>query len=225
MSLRRLSWPAPVGGFAPGRPPGYTAPMRHWLFHPLLFYPLAALLAVALVAISIRPQSWPKQPAPAAGSMQGQTIVLEGAAFDAPAIGAEQDMTVKRDYWGRALSLMIAQKPGQPAPILLTGERAAMLEGNPVTVEVNYLPLPINAASGLAVSVQGIGPAEWVSQPTPPQPGALRFELPPQIAVDAIGLRALSDGTDQAYGLEITRVSVSVAAPQREAPVEPPPGN
>lgn len=208
--------------------------MRHWLFHPILFYPLAALLAVALVAISIRPQSWPKSPARTAGAMQEQTIVFEGAAFDAPAIGAEQEMTVKRDYWGHALSLMIAQKPGQPAPtpaelgarLLLTGERAAMLEGNPVTVEVSYLPLPINAASGLAVSIQGIGPAEWVSQPTPPQPGTLRFELPPQIAVDAIGLRALSDGTDQAYGLEITRVSVSVSAPpQPEAPVEPPPGN
>jgi|CXWL01.1.fsa_nt_gi hypothetical protein len=208
--------------------------MRLWLFHPLLFYPLAALLAAALFAVSIRPQSWPKQPAPAAGAMQGQTIVFEGAAFDAPAVGAEQNMTVKRDYWGRAMSLMIAQKPGQPAPtpaelgarILLTGERAALLEGNPVIVEVSYLPLPINAASGLAVSVQGIGPAEWVSQPTPPQPGTLRFELPPQIAVDAIGLRALSDGTDQAYGLEITRISVSVAAPPPpEAPAEAPPGN
>jgi hypothetical protein len=73
---------------------------------------------------------------------------------------------------------------------------------------VTYNPIPINAASELAVSLQGIGPADWVSQPSPPQTGTLTFQLPPQFAVNAIGLRALSGNADQAYGLEITLVRV-----------------
>ena len=73
---------------------------------------------------------------------------------------------------------------------------------------VTYTPSPVNAASGLAVSLQGGGPAEWVAQDIPPQPNTVRFELPAQEAVNAIGLRALSSNNDQAYGLEITRIRV-----------------
>lgn len=204
--------------------------MRHWLFHPLLFFPLAALMAGAVIAISLKPQSWPRAPAEVAGVMDGETLVIEGAAFNSPDVGPEQEMTVKRDLWGRAQSLLIAQLPSQPPPtpaeqgarILLTPEQAALLEDKPVVVEVSYLPLPINAASGLAVSVQGIAPSDWVSQPTPPQPGMVRFALPAQFAVNAIGLRALSEGTDQAYGLEITRVRVTPGVAPAAAATEAP---
>lgn len=205
--------------------------MRNWLFHPLIFYPLIAIFAALVVAVSIKPQSWPRAPAPVAGALSEGTLVLERAAFNSPAVGAEQEMMVTRDYWGRALTLRIAQKPGQPAPtpaeqgarILLTPERAALIKDKPVTVEVSYLPLPVNAAAGLAVSIQGIGPAEWVSLPTPPQPGTLRFALPPQFEVNAIGLRALSQLADQAYGLEITRIRIIPSA--APAPAESSPGN
>jgi hypothetical protein len=191
--------------------------MRIWLFHPLLFYPLVAMFAAAVVTFSLRPQSWPRAPAPVEAQIAGPALVLEGAAFNSPDAGAEQSLTVKRDFWGRAQSLLIAQLPDQPAPtpaekgamILLTPDQAALIDEKPLIVEVSYLPLPVNAASGLAVSVQGIGPAEWVSQEAPPQAGTLRFELPPQIATSGIGLRALSAGTDQAYGLEIVRVRIT----------------
>ncbi|HYD87576.1 MAG TPA: hypothetical protein VEA80_08890 [Vitreimonas sp.] len=191
--------------------------MRHWLFHPLVFYPLAILFAVLVIAISVRPQSWPREPAPVAAQVENGALVFEGEAFNSPAVGAEQDMAVTRDFLGRAQTLRIAQLPNQPPPtpaeqgarLLLTPEQAALIDDKPVTVEVSYNPLPVNAASALAVSLQGIGPAEWVSQEAPAQPATLRFELPPQFAVNAIGLRALSNGTDQSYGLEITRVRVT----------------
>lgn len=207
--------------------------MRHWLFHPLLFYPLIAILAGLVIAASLKPQAWPREPAPVAGVVEDGAIILERAAFNSPAVGAEQEMMVMRDYWGRALTLRIAQKPGQPPPtpaeqgvrILLTPERAAMLEDKPITVEVSYLPLPVNAAAGLAVSVQGIAPAEWVSQGTPPQPGTARFVIPAQFDVNAIGLRALSVLPDQAYGLEITRIRVIPGAPPAGAPPASPPAN
>ncbi len=191
--------------------------MRNWLFHPLLFYPLVLVLAALVIAISIRPQNWPREPAPVAAQIDGASLVFEGEAFNSPAVGAEQNMSVSRDFWGRAQTLRIAQLPNQPPPtpaeqgarLLLTPEQAALIDDKPVTIEVSYRPLPINAATGMAVSLQGIGPAEWVSQEAPSEPATLRFELPAQFAVDAIGLRALSTGTDQAYGLEITRVRVT----------------
>lgn len=190
--------------------------MRSWLFHPLVFYPLILVLAALVIAVSLRPQAWPREPAPVAAQVVGTALVFEGEAFNSPAVGAEQNMSVVRDFWGAAQALRIAQKPGQPPPtpaeqgarLLLTPAQAALIEDRPVTVEVTYNPIPINAASELAVSLQGIGPAEWVSQPSPPQTGTLTFQLPPQFAVNAIGLRALSGNADQAYGLEITRVRV-----------------
>jgi hypothetical protein len=191
--------------------------MRNWLFHPILFYPLALLFAALVTAVSLRPQSWPREPAAAAGELTQGALVLRGEAFDSPAVGPEQELFVVRDFWGRAQALRIAQKPGRAPPtpteegarLLLTPEQAALIAGRPVTVEVSYNPIPVNVASGLAVSLRGAGAAAWASQALPPQPGTLRFELPAQSAVSAIGLRALSTQADQAYGREITRVRVT----------------
>jgi hypothetical protein len=190
--------------------------MRHWLFHPLIFYPLAIVIAVLLIAASLQPQKWPREPAPVAAELVDGALVYGGEGFNSPDPSPEQQMTVIRDFWGRAQALRIAVKPNQPPPtpaeqgvrVLMTPEDAARIDDRPVTVEVTYNPLPVNAASGLAVSLQGIGPAEWVSQDIPPQPATVRFELPAQFAVNAIGLRALSTNNDQAYGLEITRIRV-----------------
>jgi hypothetical protein len=202
--------------------------MRSWFFHPLVFYPLAILFAAAVIGVSLAPQSWPREPAASAAVLDDAgALVLQGAGFDAPAGGPGQDLTVIRDFWGRAQTLRIAQLPGQPAPgpsnqgvrLLLTAEDAALLEDRPVLVEVSYNPLPINAASGLAVSLQGASPTVWVQREAPPQPGVLRFELPPQTGINSIGLHALSEGADQAYGLEIVRVRVS---PMPREPAMPP---
>ena len=188
--------------------------MRNWLFHPLIFYPLVALAAAAVIALSIQPQSWPRAPAPVAGVVQNGALVLEGAAFNSPEKDAGSTLHVDRDYWGHAQSLHIALKPGQAAPvatdtgvrILLGPESAAFLAGRPATVEVTYRPQPVNTAAGLAVSLQGAGPAQWVTHAVQPQAGVLKFELPGGPGATAIGLRAMSSATDQAYGLEIVRI-------------------
>ncbi|MBY0562919.1 MAG: hypothetical protein K2P58_01935 [Hyphomonadaceae bacterium] len=194
--------------------------MRHWLFHPILFYPLAALAAAGIIAFSLEPQSWPREPRPVAAAVDHGSLVFEDAAFDAPVAGPEQAMTIVRSFWGSAQALRIAQQPNQAPPvptdrgvqILLTRAQAALIEGRPATIEVTYGPLPVNAANGLAVTILGDGPAHWVSQEAPPQSGSLVFEIPPQTAVNAIGLRALSDSTQEAEGLEIRRVRVTPRA-------------
>lgn len=194
--------------------------MRSWLFHPIMFYPLALLAAAGIVAFSLEPQSWPKPPRPASVQVAEGSLVFDGAAFDAPGVGPEQTITVVRSFWGAPQALRIAQKPGQalPAPtdrgaqLLLTPEQAALVDGRGATIEVVYSPLPVNAANGLAVAILGQGPAQWVSQSAPPQSGSLVFEVPAQTAVNAVGLRALSDNPAEASGLEITRVRVTPRA-------------
>jgi hypothetical protein len=192
--------------------------MRHWLFHPLIFYPLAIILAVVVIALSVKPQSWPRAPEPAPAAHAEGWLIWEGKGFNAPDAGFEQDMTVVRDFLGRPLAWRIAQRSGllpevtqddDGARILLTPEDAAALAGRPVTIEITYNPLPVNAATELAVSLRGDWPSEWVTQAAPPQSATLRFDLPAQDSVNAIGLRVLSHMNDQAYGLEITRIRIS----------------
>ena len=190
--------------------------MRNWLFHPVIFYPLAILIAALSIVVSLRPQSWPREPAPISATRDGEWLVYQGEGFNAPDPGAEE-MTVVRDYWGRPLRLRVAQTMAQPPPlpedegarILLTAEDAALLSGKPVTIEVSYNPLPVNAANQLAVSLRGQGDrAPWYTQEAPPQTATLRFNLPPQNEVNAIAIRPISNLGDMAYGLEITRIRI-----------------
>lgn len=191
--------------------------MRHWLFHPLIFYPLAAIFAAFVIAVSFQPQSWPRDPAPVTAEREGEWLVYQGQGFNSPSIDAAQDITVVRDFWGRAERLRIAQKAqgGRPTPqeqgarILLSREDAAALAGRPLTVEVSYNPLPVNAANGLAVSTSSAGETDWIQQAAPAQSATLRFRLPAQSEVNAIALRAVSTDNDQAYGLEITRIRIT----------------
>jgi hypothetical protein len=193
--------------------------MRTWLLHPIIFYPLAALIAVLMIAVSIRPLSWPRDPAPVSVQHAGASIVLAAAAFDAPAPDPQQNLYVTRNFLGQAHSLRIAVLPNQAAPgpndhgvrILLAPEAASALDGHAATVLITYNPLAVNAATGLAVSLQGSGPTQWLTQTAPPQHGILRFEVPAQTGVTAIGLRTLNaNGTQaEAYGLEIARISIT----------------
>lgn len=191
--------------------------MRNWFFHPLVFYPLVLILAAAVVLFSLRPLDWAKEPAPQAGEINEGVLVLRGEDFDAPSGSPDQEFNVRRTAFGQAQTLTIAVLPNMPPPtpaergvrILLAPEAAALLDNKPVFVDVSYRPLPVNNAPQLAVSLQGISPAEWVIQPLTEQAGVLRFELPAQFALEAIGLRAISTETDQNYGLEILEIRVT----------------
>jgi hypothetical protein len=190
--------------------------MKHWLFHPLIFYPLAILIAGLVIVVSLRPQAWPREPTPVAAQVSDGMLIYTGNGFDAPSPSPDQHMTVTRDFWGNPQSLRIAVLPRQPFPtpaeqgvrIMLRPQDAALIENKPVTIEISYNALQVNGSWGLAASLQGIGPAEWVAQPTPPDATVVRIELPAQFAVNAIGLRAIQNEADQAFGIEITRIRI-----------------
>lgn len=193
--------------------------MRSWFLHPIAFYPLVAVLAVLVIATSAKPLSWPREAAAVAGERAGSAIVLEGAAFAAPAPDPQQNLYVTRNFLGQPRTLRIAVLPNQAAPgfndrgvrILLARQAAAPLNDQPVTIVVTYNPLAVNAATGLAVSLQGARPTQWIAQTAPPQHAALRFEAPAQTAITAIGLRTINTNQEapEAYGLEITRISIT----------------
>jgi hypothetical protein len=190
--------------------------MRSFLFHPLVFYPLAALLAAAIIGVSLRPQSWPRPAEAQAGSVEGGAIVLEGEGLGAPAADPAQVIYVVRTVFGQAKSLRIAVLPnqGDPGPadkgvrILLAPATAAQFAGRAASLEISVRPLPVTTASRLAASVQGAGPTVWTVQPLSPQEQVLHYDLPAIDAPDAIGLRIESDNNDYNYGVEIVKIRI-----------------
>lgn len=192
--------------------------MRLWLFHPVIFYPLILALALGVILFSLKPQMMPRAPAPVAGQIaEGGVLVLEGEAFNSPTDPPEQYVTVVRDFWGRPQGLRLAALPGlqRPTPeetgveISLAPDSARLISGRRLNVEVTYRPLPVNAAPMLAVSLQGAEPAHWVLRPIPPLSGVARFNLPPSQNVESLGLRAISNDTSMAFGVEITSIRVA----------------
>jgi hypothetical protein len=194
--------------------------MRNWLFRPILFYPLLLVGAALLVLASLSPLSWARPEAPTSGVMRDGALVLEGEALGTPAMSPEQQVFVVRDIMGHASALRVAVIPGQTIPtpaetgvrVLLDDAAARFIEDKPVDVQIDYRPIPLNMASGLAVSLQGVGPAQWVAQPIAVETGSLHFRLPAQMAVNAIGLRALNEGADRNFGVEIVRIRVTPAS-------------
>ena len=190
--------------------------MKFWAFHPWIFYPLAVLLGAGAIALSLMPQSWPREARPQAGIVENGEILLQGQAFDSPSASPEQEVFVARNWRGEAQALRIAVLPNQPAPtpaetgarILLTPETASLIDDKPVTLEVAYRSLEWNPSPILAASVQGIGPAEWVAHPTEAGEGVVRFDLPAQIAANAIGLRTINSDPNQNTGVEIISIRI-----------------
>jgi hypothetical protein len=200
--------------------------MRHWLFHPVIFYPLVAAFALGVILFSLKPQMRPRIPAPVAGLVaEDGALVLEGAAFNSPTDPPEQYVTVVRDFWGRPQSLRLAVLPGLPRPhpdetgveIKLVPQSSRLISGRPLTVEISYRPLPVNAAPTLAVSLQGTAPARWVRREIPPLSGTALFDLPPSRNVEGLGLRAISNDTSMAFGVEIVSIRIT---PRRGQPAD-----
>lgn len=194
--------------------------MRHWLLHPLIFYPLAAALALLFIAISLQPQSWPRSARAVTGVVSEGALVLEGEALGTPEGAPGQRIFVDRDFFGRAQALRIAGEPPSATGaeqrgvrILFRPEFSQLLPAGPVTVEIAYNPLPVNPVNAIAVSLQDAGPVAWTSATVSPLPGIVRVSLPNAHRATALGLLAVTGAADQAYGLEITRIRILPQAP------------
>lgn len=154
---------------------------------------------------------------PVSGEITDGALILRSNEFRAPDSSPEQTYSLSRE----ALSIVVL--PDQPPPtpaergvrILLAKERAALINDRAVTVEVRYALPAGSPASGLAVSLQGIAPAEWISHEFTDAEGVAQYALPAQFAdVNAIGLRALSDAEGQSGAVNIREIRILPGAPE-----------
>lgn len=150
---------------------------------------------------------------PVSGELNGTALVLRGRDLDAPDPGPEQTLAHRNG------SLTIRVLPDQPAPspadrgvrILLTDERLPLVNNRAVVALVRY-EMPHAAAASLALSLQGIGPAEWVAQALSPEGGEARFELSAQTEIEGIGLRAIARSSKATGAVTITEIKILPAS-------------
>jgi len=184
------------------------------------------LVAVAVLAITgVALVGWVRmldpRGKPVAGEIDGAALVLNGSAFGTPDPSPEQTVTTSRD--GLTIQVMADQPPPSPADrgvrILLAAARLSHVNDRPLIVNIAYTLPRTNAASRLAVSLQGIEPSEWDTQPLSTDDGEAQFTLDARSAVEAIGLRAISDtpGAPGAVVINDIRITPADAASESEA--------
>lgn len=187
----------------------------------VIFFPLAALAAAALVALSLGPNQPLSQPSAQAGRMAAQGLVFDAEALTTldpgPTIAVFADRTVS----GRALGLRLAAskadgdvRPDEPgARLLLAPETAALLATGKVRVTLNVRPLATGAAPELAVRLEtAAGPGDWVRVAIPLEPAPLVLEFAPRAAPTALALRPLNPALDTPAGFEVHEIRLEPIA-------------
>jgi hypothetical protein len=191
--------------------------MRRALFHPLLFYPTLAALALMAVLFSLRP-AWPDPHETVMGAQRAARAFDYGANnLAATATGPAHVSYIVRDTFGLPQSLRLARtmaSVGQDLPgavMPLTPEDAAAFAQGPVVADVVYRPIPINTAEGF--SLRWAGTQAWISTAIEPREGQVSLVLP-ETDTPPTGLEIRIDSTraDYAYGLEILAIRLTPAA-------------
>lgn len=183
------------------------------------FYPLLALVAAALIIVSLGADAFDRDGSPQRGQRDGEAFIY-GPAQLADGIDPTNGHLrhVVRDFGVSPRAVRIGVEPGrgQPAPdsvgalFQIDPADAAAFAGKPVRVEITFRRISITTAQGLATSLQNGGPAFWSGGPLPAENGVMAFDLP---ALDGappkgLGIWVISDKSDYNYGVEITRVSM-----------------
>lgn len=192
------------------------ASMRHWLFHPIIFYALLAAFAAGVFVLSLRPDLGPVPAPHAVGQVENGAVLLQRDALAHPELAPGQVAHITRDGLGRPLALRFAVLPNQPEPsptdpglrILLKPDVAARIANRPTQLEISIRPVEISTAAVLAISLQGSGPVVWQSKELTPGAQTVRFTLPATGSPTAVGLRAISRNNDYNYGFEIVRIRI-----------------
>lgn len=186
------------------------------------FYPLLAIVAAALIFVSLGADAFDRDGAPQKGVREGDAFIYGPAAL----AGGVDPMNghlrhVVRDFGVSARAVRIGVQPGrgQPAPnatgalLQIDPADAAALAGRPVRVEITFRRISVTTAQGLATSLQNGGPVFWSGGPIPQENGVMAFDLPAQPGgpLKGLGIWVISDKTDYNYGVEITRVMLKPA--------------
>lgn len=183
------------------------------MFRAWIFYPLVALVAAALIAISFGPAPFRAPPAPQAGVRQEGALVFtaDALAHAFPGVGAT---SVAYRGWSptgfRVAAPAGAATPGPDAARLkLTPDAAQSLVGKPLIVEILVRPVPLTTAPELAVGLESGGAITWARSPIAPEPGLVRLTFPAIAGpIDAIALTPLVPAPDRPLSVEIGEIRI-----------------
>lgn len=195
-----------------------------FLFRWWVFYPLAAIIAAAVVLASFGPALLSEHPEPVAGQFVDNALVLEGEDLGHPEPSDGTVHYVVRDTGWGVTGLRVAIEPGrgpvqpqeQGVRILLSPEAAVSLGPGPFRVEVEIAPVPVTTAPELAIAIDR-GEPEWRTQPISVVHNVITYEFPSTDQagplISGIGIRPVATLLDYAYGVEIRRIRI-IPAPQ-----------
>lgn len=194
-----------------------------FLFRWWIFYPLAAIAAVALVVLSLGPALLATDPRPMVGSMDGAALVLEGEDLAHPEGAPETVHYVARNAAWQATGLRVAVLPDlgpvkateTGVRVILAPEAAVGLGSGPFRVEVSIAPVPVTTAPQLAVALDR-GEPEWQTQPVSVVQNVITYAFPAADAgllISGIGIRPVAMLNDYNYGVEIRSIRI-IPTPQ-----------
>lgn len=179
------------------------------------FYPLLAVVAAGLIALSLGADAFEHGATSQRAARQGEALVYGPHEI---ARGARVDSAhvrfVVRDLGVNARAVRFAVRPHTPPPaptdrgvqLLLDPADTAALVGHSVTVELQVRRFSITAAAAIALRLDD-GP--WVVTPLPATSGPVSVRLPaPAGPPRTLALRLISDRDDLNYGAEFGRIAL-----------------
>lgn len=183
------------------------------MFRAWIFYPLVALAAAALIAISFGPAPFRAAPAPQTGARQEGALVFTADALAQAFPGGGATSVVYKGWSPTGFRVSTPPGTSQPGPeaarLRLTPDAAQALVGKALIVEVLVRPVPLTTAPEIAIGLESGGAISWARSPISPEPALVRLTFPPVSGpIDAIALMPLVPSTDRPLSVEIGEIRI-----------------
>jgi hypothetical protein len=198
--------------------------MVRGFFQNILFYPIAAVLAAGLIAISLGASWLSPAVAAQAGKIADGALVFDGAALAKSEGGIGLDTFIVRNNLSQPIGLRIGAAGAAAAPtpddkgvrLILAPTAVDSLGPGPIVLELKTKPLPFNGAPTLFVSAQTepAAPVQWLSAPVPTgdEPIKLQLTLQPNAKLASIGLQPANPAGAESFSVEVVELRLSRAS-------------
>jgi len=185
------------------------------MFRDWIFYPLIALAAAGMIALSFGPAPWRPAPAAQAGDRQEGALVFTPDALEQ--IEPRGAVTSVSYAGWSPTAVRIATPPGQGEPgaatpaarLQLSADAGQALAGKALIVELLVRPVPLSTAPNLAVAITRGGAQSWARTEIGAEPALVtfKFEAAPG-PVEAIALYPINPSQDRPLSVEIGEIRV-----------------
>lgn len=183
------------------------------MFRDWIFYPLVAIAAAILIALSFGETLRPTPPGPVAGLAAKDALVFPADMLKSVDPGAAATHVVREGT--KTIGLRIATPVGGAAPVLAAAARvrldpsaAARLSQRPLVVELLTRPIPLATAPEIAVGLISNGTVQWSRQTLSTDPALAAFAFPATSGVDGIAIYPINPSPDRVLGVEIGEIRV-----------------